>query len=144
MLKYIMDNLYNYNGKSNVETTNTKTNMIKASSFISSPSNKGGNKQPVNKNIIALNKETIRARINIEKGNHLISNHNYVLLQKKHIKTIVSALIDVFTKSNFMIKQINKLNGNIDHSNDTYIKGILNNLCELNNIFDSIYERYNR
>ena len=40
-----------------------------------------------------------------------------------------------------MIKQLNKMKGNIHEKNNIYVYQMMNNLSELNNIFDLIYAR---
>ena len=38
-----------------------------------------------------------------------------------------------------MLKQIDKLNNNIDDKNKFYIQEMINNMLQLNNLFNSIY-----
>ena len=82
----------------------------------------------------SFNKQIIRSKINIEKSNLLKKD-------KEKIKKITNTLIDIFTKSNFMIKLLNKMKGNIHEKNNIYVYQMMNNLSELNNIFDLIYAR---
>ena len=81
-----------------------------------------------------LFKENKRAGENIEKCKNCMSN-------KSQIKVLNEALIDLFTQSKFMLKQIHKLNNDIDDKNKIFIEEMVTNISQLNNIFDSIYER---
>lgn len=121
MINYIYSFFKGENIPSNKELT--KTNLI------FSPTVK---KKETATIIDLLFKGNQRTKKNIEKCNHIKSN-------KKQIKLFSKALIDLFTQSKFMLKQIDKLNNNIDDKNKFYIQEMINNMLQLNNLFNSIY-----
>ena len=105
---------------------------IEDASFVLSPSTRNETKKYDISSY--LFKENKRAGENIEKCKNCISN-------KSHIIFLNTALIDLFTQSKFMLKQIHKLNNDIDDKNKIFIEEMVTNISQLNNIFDSIYER---
>ena len=110
MINYIYSFFKGENIPSNKELT--KTNLI------FSPTVKKKETETI---IDLLFKGNQRIKKNIEKCNHIKSN-------KKQIKLFSKALIDLFTQSKFMLKQIDKLNNNIDDKNKFYIQEMINNM----------------
>lgn len=125
MLTYIYERFFN-------KEEQISSKRIEDTSFVLSPSTRSDTRKYNYSSY--LFKENKRAGENIEKCKNCMSN-------KSQIKVLNEALIDLFTQSKFMLKQLHKLNNDIDDRNKIFIEEMVTNISQLNNIFDSIYER---